>query len=54
MIFSETIEIIYSNLDDDQVFSEEEPDYRTLDQQLRLTETPEPRNLEDGNKRLLE
>lgn len=54
MILSETIEIVHSNLVDSQVFSEEEPDYRTLDQQLRLTETPEPRNLEDENKRLLE
>ena len=54
MIFSETIEIIYSNLIDNQVLSEEEPDYRTLDQQLRLTETREPRELENENKRLLE
>lgn len=54
MIFSETIEIVHSNLVDGQVFSEEEPDYRTLDQQLRLTETSAPRNLEDENKRLLE
>lgn len=54
MIYSEAIEIIHSNLVDEQVFSEEEPDYRTLDQQLRITEEDEPRNLEDGNKRLLE
>lgn len=54
MIYSETIEIIYSNLVDGQVFSEEEPDYRTLTQQLRITEEDEPRNIEDGNKRLLE
>lgn len=45
---------VYSNIEIEQVFSEEENDYRVLDQQLRLTETPEPRNLEDENKRLLE
>lgn len=45
---------VHSNIEIEQVFSEEENDYRVLDQQLRLTETPEPRNLEDENKRLLE
>jgi hypothetical protein len=37
MIFSETIEIVHSNLIDTGVFSEEDQDYRTLtDEELRL------------------
>lgn len=54
MIWSETIEIVYSNLTTVPVFSEEDPDYRTLGQELRLTQDSDPRNLEDDNKRLLE
>lgn len=54
MIYSETLEIVYSNLTTVPVFSDEDPDYRTLDQELRLTEDSEPRDLEDDNKRLLE
>lgn len=49
-----TIEIVHSNLVDPSVFSEEDPDFRVLDQFIRLTEQTEPRDLEDGNKRLLE
>lgn len=45
---------VHSNIEIEQIFSEEENDYRAVEQQLRLTETPEPRNLEDDNKRLLE
>lgn len=57
MIFSETIEIVHSNLIDMGVFSEEDQDYRTLtDEELRLLEDGGARNLEDNeeNKRLLE
>lgn len=54
MIYSETIEIVYSDIENRVVFSEDVPDYRVLDQELRLTEPGEPRNLEDENKRLLE
>jgi hypothetical protein len=57
MIFSETIEIVHSNLIDTGVFSEEDQDYRTLtDEELRLLEDGGARNLEDNeeNKRLLE
>lgn len=54
MIFSETLEIVYSNLTTVPIFSEEDADYRTLTQELRLTEDSDPRNLEDENKRLLE
>lgn len=49
-----TIEIVHSNLIDSPVFSEEDQDFRVLDQRFRLTEDGEPRELEDGNKRLLE
>lgn len=49
-----TVEIVYSNLIDPQVFSEEDPDFRVLDQGARLTEDGELRDLEDGNKRLLQ
>lgn len=55
MILSETIEIIYSNLIDEGVFSEEDPDYRVVGQEFRLLEDEDIRNLEDDeNKRLLE
>lgn len=49
-----TIEVVHSNLIDTQVFSEEDPDFRVLNQAARLTEDSELRDLEDGNKRLLE
>lgn len=54
MILSETIEVIYSNLISERIFSEEEPDYRVPDQEFRLLENEGARNLEDENKRLLE
>lgn len=55
MIFSETIEIIHSNVVGSGIFSEEDPDYRTLDEELRFLEDEGVRNLEDDeNKRLLE
>lgn len=54
MIYSETIEIVYSNLEYSGIFSEQIDDYRVLDQELRLIEDGQPRNLEDENKRLIE
>lgn len=55
MIFSETIEMVYSNLIDEGVFSEEDSDYRIIHHELRLLEQEGVRNLEDDeNKRLLE
>lgn len=55
MILSETIEVIHSNLINQSVFSEEDPDYRVPEQELRLLEDEGARNLEDNeNKRLLE
>lgn len=49
-----TIEIVHSNLVDQGVFSEEDQDFRVLNQRFRLTEDGDVRELEDGNKRLLE
>ena len=54
MIYSEIVESVFSNLENDQVFSEEEPDFRFLDEIIRVTEGNEPRKLEDDNLRLLE
>lgn len=49
-----TIEIVHSNLIDHGVFSEEDQDFRVLSQRFRLTDDGKVRELEDGNKRLLE
>jgi hypothetical protein len=54
MIYSETITIIYSNVVNETVFSEEDPDYRRITNEFRETESDELRDLEDDNKRLLE
>lgn len=54
MIYSETIEIVYSNVMNNPVFSEEVPDYRTLDEILRITEENEPRETENDPPRLIE
>lgn len=56
MICDDTILIIYSELENQQVFSEEEPDYRTISKEFRLLEVEDARNLENNsdNKRLLE
>lgn len=54
MIYSETIEIVYSNVMNEQVFSEEVPDYRTLDEILRITEQNEVRETENDLTRLIE
>jgi hypothetical protein len=54
MIFSETITIVYSEVINNQVFSEDDPDYRRITNEFRETEQDELRDLEDGNKRLLE
>ena len=53
MIYSETIEVIYSDVVLETVFSEEDPDYRRP-MNLRELENEELRNLEDENKRILE
>lgn len=54
MIYSETIEKVYSNVINEQVFSEDVPDYRRLDFLIRETEQDDPRILEDDDKRILE
>lgn len=54
MIYSETIEIVHSNVMNEQVFSEEVPDYRTLDEILRITEQNEVRETENDLPRLIE
>lgn len=54
MIFSEIAEVVHSNVENRQIFSEEEPDFRFLDEQIRITEQDEPRNLEDDTQRLIE
>lgn len=53
MIYSETIETIYSNVETDQVFSEEDNDYRTVTEVLRATEELELRIIENGDFRPL-
>lgn len=54
MIYSETIQIVHSSLSGSGIFSEEDPDYRVLDQALRLTEDGAPRETEDNELRTLE
>jgi hypothetical protein len=48
------VEIVYSNLVGSPIFSEEEFDFRFPEQEFRMTEDNQARDLEDGNKRLLE
>lgn len=54
MTCSETIEIIHSELITRGIFSEEEPDYKVLDENLRLLEDGEPRRTEENDLRTLE
>lgn len=54
MICEENIEIVHSSLIGDTVYSEEDPDYRTLDVFLRLTEDNAPRETENDEFRTLE
>lgn len=54
MICDETIEIVHSNVMNEQVFSEEVPDYRTLDGIIRITEENEPVKTENDLIRLIE
>lgn len=54
MICDETIEIIHSETVNQVVHSEEDQDYRRLDDGFRYLEDLDIRNLEDGNQRLLE
>lgn len=54
MISSETIEIVYSNVMVVGTFSEEEPDYRVLDQVLRVTDDNLPRETDGNDLRIIE
>lgn len=53
MISSDGVEIVYSELLNRQVFSEEDPDYRVLTL-IRITEENEPRITENDLTRLIE
>lgn len=44
---------VYSNVQIEQIYSEE-VDYAEVNQEWRLIEDGQPRNLEDENKRLIE
>lgn len=54
MIYSETIQIVYSEVIDNPIFSEEDQDYRTVADVLRITEQIEIRLTESGQYRTLE
>jgi len=54
MIYSETIEKVYSNVVNQVIYSEEDPDYRRIDSQLRITEDGEVRILENEDQRIIE
>lgn len=54
MIYSETIEVVHSNVMNTQVFSEEVPDYRIVNEIIRVTEETEPRETENDLLRLIE
>lgn len=55
MIYSETtIQIVYSEVINNTVFSEEDQDYRTLADVIRITEQMEIRLTESGQYRTLE
>ena len=53
MIYSDTIDIVYSEVETVPVFSSEDQDYRRIES-IRITEEEEPRITEDENKRILE
>jgi len=54
MIESETVEIIHSNVENQQIFSVEEPDFRFFDGVGRITQENDPRLTQDDNLRLIE
>ncbi len=54
MIYSEIVETVYSNLENEQILSSEEPDFRFLDESIRLLEDNDERKLEDDTLRILE
>lgn len=54
MILSETIEIVYSNVVRNQIFSEDVPDYRRIEYTIRILEDGEPRITEEDETRLIE
>lgn len=54
MTYSETIEIIHSQVASRGMYSEIDADYRVLDETLRLTEDNEERRTEENDLRILE
>lgn len=54
MIYSETIEIIHSEIIIQGISSAEEPDYRVLDEVVRFLEDGSPRWTEENDLRTLE
>jgi hypothetical protein len=54
MIYSRNSQFVYSNLEDGQIFSEEDTDFRFLDEIIRLTEENESVKTEDDNLRIIE
>lgn len=54
MTYSDTIEVVYSEIINNPVFSEEDQDYRTVDEVLRITEQMEIRLTEDLKHRTLD
>jgi hypothetical protein len=54
MIESDLIATVYSEIVNDGVYSEDVPDFRTLDMDFRLLENGQQRDLEDDSKRILE
>jgi hypothetical protein len=54
MIESEIVEIVHSNVENQQIFSREEPDFRFIEEGARITEEGDPRITEDNTLRKIE
>lgn len=54
MIESELITIVHSEIVNKGIYSEDVPDFRTIDMDFRLLEDGQQRDLEDDGKRILE
>lgn len=54
MKHTRTVQVVRSNVVNEQVFSEEDPDYRTLDEIIRVTEENEVVKTENDLIRLIE
>lgn len=54
MIYSETIETVYSNLVGEPVYSEEDQDYRYLSPGFRATDEGDARLTEESELRILD